>query len=72
MGVLKQLKASDQVVEQTLQAADIIEQEATQAAPGSAAFLSGSGMIAAVENQAMMQRMLAARARDGGGVLGAG
>lgn len=72
MGVLKQLKASDQVVEQTLQAADLIEQEATQQAPGSATFLTGSGMIAAVENQAMMQRMLAALLRDEAAVLGQG
>ena len=69
MDVLKQLKASDQVVEQTLQAASMIEQEATQQAPGSAAFLSGEGMIAAVENQATMQRMLAALLRDEGAVL---
>ena len=69
MDVLKQLKASDQVVEQTLQAASMIEQEATQQAPGSAAFLSGTGMIAAVENQATMQRMLAALLRDEGAVL---
>jgi hypothetical protein len=69
MDVLKQLKASDQVVDQTLQAASIIEQEATQQAPGSAAFLSGAGMIAAVENQATMQRMLAALLRDEAAVL---
>src|SRR5215469_5349910 len=69
MDVLKQLKASDQVVEQTLQAASMIEQEATQQAPGSAAFLSGAGMIAAVANQATMQRMLAALLRDEAAVL---
>ena len=69
MDVLKQLKASDQVVDQTLQAASIIEQEATQQAPGSAAFLSGAGMIAAVENQATMQRMLAALLRNEAAVL---
>ena len=69
MDVLKQLKASDQVVEQTLQAASMIEQEATQQAPGSAAFLSGAGIIAAVENQATMQRMLAALLRDEAAVL---
>jgi hypothetical protein len=69
MDVLKQLKASDQVVEQTLQAASMIEQEATEDAPGSAAFLSGAGMIAAVENQATMQRMLAALLRDEAAVL---
>jgi len=69
MDVLKQLKASDQVVQQTLQAASMIEQEATEDAPGSAAFLSGAGIIAAVENQATMQRMLAALLRNEAAVL---
>jgi hypothetical protein len=63
MGTLKMLKASDQVVEQTLRAAEIIESEAAQAAPGSAPYLSAAGLVAAVENQAMMQRMLAAELR---------
>jgi hypothetical protein len=69
MDVLKQLKASDDAVGQTLQAASMIEQEATQQAPGSAAFLSGAGRIAAVENQATMQRMLAALLRNEAAVL---
>jgi hypothetical protein len=64
MDVLKQLKASDNVVQQTLQAAQLIENEATEDAPGSAAYLSGAGLIAAVENQATMQRMLAAALRQ--------
>ena len=69
MDTLKALKASDQVVGQTLQAAQIIEDEAAQAAPGSAAFLTGAGLIAAVENQAMMQRMLAAELREEAAIL---
>ena len=69
MGTLKAAKASDAVVEQTLQAATIIENEASQAAPGSAAFLTGSGLIAAVENQASMQRMLAAELREEASML---
>jgi hypothetical protein len=64
MDVLKQLKASDNVVGQTLQAAQSIENEATEDAPGSASYLSGAGLIAAVENQATMQRMLAAALRQ--------
>jgi len=40
MDTLKALKASDQVVGQTLQASQIIEDEAAQAAPGSAAYLT--------------------------------
>jgi len=69
MGTLKTLKSSDQVVEQTLQAAQIIENEAAQAAPGSAPWLSAAGLVAAVENQAMMQRMLASAMREEAAIL---
>jgi len=69
MDTLKTLKASDQVVQQTLQAAQIIEDEAAQAAPGSAAYLTGAGLIAAVENQATTQRMLAAELREEAAIL---
>ena len=69
MDTLKVLKASDQVVQQTLQASQIIEDEAAQAAPGSAAYLAGAGLIAAVENQATMQRMLAAELREEAAIL---
>jgi hypothetical protein len=69
MDTLKALKASDQVVQQTLQASQIIEDEAAQAAPGSAAYLAGTGVIAAVENQATMQRMLAAELREEAAIL---
>jgi hypothetical protein len=69
MDTLKALKASDQVVGQTLQAAQIIEDVAAQAAPGSAAYLTGAGLIAAVENQATMQRMLAAELREEAAIL---
>ena len=69
MDTLKTLKASDDVVNQTLQASQVIEDEATQAAPGSAAYLTGAGIVAAVENQAMMQRMLAAELREEAAIL---
>jgi hypothetical protein len=69
MDTLKTLKASDEIVNQTLQASQIIEDEAAQAAPGSAAYLTGAGMVAAVENQAMMQRMLAAELREEAAIL---
>jgi len=69
MNTLKTLKASDQVVQQTLQAAQIIEDEAAQAAPGSAAYLTAAGLIAAVENQATMQRILAAELREEAAIL---
>ena len=64
MDALKALKASDDVVQQTLQGAQEIENEAAEAAPGSVAYLSGAGMVAAVENQAMIQRMIAAQLRQ--------
>ena len=71
MDTLKTLKASDDVVNQTLQASQIIEDEAAQAAPGSAAYLTGAGMVAAVENQAMMQTDAGGRTAGGGGDPGA-
>jgi hypothetical protein len=69
MDTLKTLKASDDIVNQTLQASQIIEDEAAEAAPGSAAYLTGAGIVAAVENQAMMQRMLAAELREEAAML---
>jgi hypothetical protein len=69
MDTLKALKASDDVVQQTLRAAQIIENEAAQDAPGSAAYLTGAGMVAAVENQATIQRMIAAELRQEAGSL---
>jgi hypothetical protein len=69
MDTLKTLKASDDIVNQTLQASQVIEDEAAQAAPGTAAYLAGAGMVAAVENQAMMQRMLAAELREEAAIL---
>jgi hypothetical protein len=69
MDTLKALKASDQVVQQTLQGAQMIEDQAAQAAPGSAAFLTGTGLAAAVENQAMMQKLLAVELREEAAIL---
>ena len=69
MDTLKTLKASDDVVNQTIQASQAIEDQAAQAAPGSAAYLAGAGIVAAVENQAMMQRMLAAELREEAAIL---
>jgi hypothetical protein len=69
MDTLKALKASDQVVNQTLKASQNIEDEAAEAAPGSAAYLTGVGLVAAVQNQAMMQKMLAAELREEAAIL---
>lgn len=61
---LKTLKASDQAADLTLQAADLLENGASQAAPGSAPFLTASAVVASIESQAMTQKMLAAELRQ--------
>ncbi|MBY0502759.1 MAG: hypothetical protein K2X03_02540 [Bryobacteraceae bacterium] len=64
LGNLKTLKASDAVVDQMMAAADAIENEGMNMAPGSAPFLAAAGMTASVKSQAMMQRMIAAAIRQ--------
>ena len=61
---LKTLKASDAMVDQMMAAANLIEDEGVNMAPGEAPFLAGAGMIASVKSQAMMQRMFAAAIRQ--------
>lgn len=61
---LKTLKASDAAVDQMMAAANVIEDEGVNMAPGSAGFLAGAGMIASVKSQAVMQRMIAAAIRQ--------
>ena len=61
---LKTLKASDAMVDQMMNAANLIEDEGVNMAPGSAPYLAGAGMIASVKSQAMMQRMMAAAMRQ--------
>ncbi len=61
---LKTLKASDQAADLTLQAADLLENGASQAAPGSAPFLTASAVVASIESQAVTQKMLAAELRQ--------
>ena len=61
---LKTLKASDAMVDQMMNAANLIEDEGVNMAPGSAPYLAGAGMIASVQSQAMMQRMIAAAIRQ--------
>src|SRR5260370_15507338 len=62
---LKTLKMSDQAQDLMLQAADQIENLAgdpdmNHMAPGSAAFLTASAVVASVKSEAIMQKMLAA------------
>jgi hypothetical protein len=61
---LKTLKASDAMVDQMMAAADAIENEGVNMAPGSAPFLAAVGITASVKSQAMMQRMIAAAIRQ--------
>jgi len=61
---LKTLKASDQAADLTLQAADLLENGASQASPGSAPFLTAGAVVASIESQAVTQKMLAAELRQ--------
>jgi hypothetical protein len=61
---LKTLKESDAAGDLTLQAADNIENAASQAAPGSVPFLTATAVVASIESQALTQKMLAAELRQ--------
>ena len=61
---LKTLKEADAISDQTIAASLLMEDEAQIAAPGTADYLVAAGMIAAVENQAVTQKMIAAEMRQ--------
>ena len=61
---LKTLKMSDSADDLTLHAANSIENAASQAAPGSAPFLTATAVVASIESQALTQKMLAAELRQ--------
>ena len=61
---LKMLKASDQATDIELQSADSIENVASQAAPGSAPFLTATALVSDIHSQALTQKMLAAQLRQ--------
>jgi hypothetical protein len=61
---LKTLKATDEAGNLTLEAGDRLESAASQAAPGSAPFLTASAVVASIESQAVTQKMLAAELRQ--------
>lgn len=61
---LKTLKETDAAGDLTLQAANDIENGASQAAPGSAPFLTASAVVASIQSQALTQKMLAAELRQ--------
>jgi hypothetical protein len=64
IGALKALKASDQSAGILLDSSNQIEDEARSAAPGSAPFLTATGVAANIQSQAMMQKMIAAMIRQ--------
>jgi hypothetical protein len=64
---LKTLKASDNATDLELQAANSIENSATQAAPGSAPFMTASAVASSIRSQALTQKMLAAELRQEAG-----
>jgi hypothetical protein len=64
MDNLKTLKESDAADDLTLQAANNIEDQASQAAPGSAPFLTATAVAASIQSQALTQKMLAAELRQ--------
>lgn len=61
---LKTLKASDNATDLELQAANSIENSASQAAPGSASFMTASAVASSIRSQALTQKMLAAELRQ--------
>jgi hypothetical protein len=66
---LKTLKESDEADNATLGVADQIESGASQAAPGSAPFLTATAVVGAIESQAVMQKMIAAELRQEAALL---
>jgi hypothetical protein len=61
---LKTLKATDSATDLELQAADSMENAASQAAPGSAPFLTAAAAASSIRSQALTQKMLAAELRQ--------
>ena len=64
LGALKTATASDQACQQMLTVADGLEQQVGISAPGSASILTAQAQAANLQNQAMLQRMLAAELRQ--------
>ena len=62
---LKMLKVSDQATDIELQSADALENAASQAAPGSAPFLTATALTSGIHSQALTQKLLAAELRQG-------
>jgi hypothetical protein len=61
---LMTLKMGDAAADRVLRAAEAIEDEATEMAPGTAAMVSAAAYIAAVQSQAHVQKMIAGQLRQ--------
>lgn len=61
--MLKTLQEADEAADLTVVAAEFLETEAQYLAPGSAAYASGAGLVAAARSQAVVLRLLAAGIR---------
>jgi len=64
LGALKTATAAGQGTQQMLSVADSLEQEAAASAPGSAPIVTAQAQAANLQNQAMLQRLLAADLRQ--------
>jgi len=64
LDTLKTVKVSDNATDLEIQAANSIENTASQAAPGSAPFLTASAVASSIRSQALTQKMLAAELRQ--------
>lgn len=69
---LKAASVSDQAGNNALSVADLLEAQASQAAPGSAGMLAAEAQTGELANQAMLQKMLAAELRQEAGLLAHG
>jgi hypothetical protein len=63
-GSLKTALVADTVSEQMLNVAEGLEKQATATAPGAAPFVTAEAQIANLQNQAYLQRLLAAELRE--------
>jgi hypothetical protein len=61
---LKTLKGGDQATDIELQSADVLENASSQAAPGSAPFMTATAITSAIQGQALTQKLLAAELRQ--------
>lgn len=64
LAAMKTATVSDAASQSSLALADSLEQQAASSSPGTAPFLSAQAEVASLENQAMIEKMLAAELRQ--------